>query len=65
MSEGKAEMNNELERFKAEVAELFINSTRSRCSWKGATGCGGYKKWEAELLRMCGYEYTDGEWSKV
>ena len=59
------EMYNEHEKFKKEVATLFLNSTKGRSPWKGATGCGGYKKWEAELLRMCGYEYTNGEWKEL
>lgn len=37
----------------------------TRRSWNGAKGYGGYKRWEANILELCGYEYKDKEWVKT
>jgi len=43
-----------------DIAELFIEKTKDRnphrCNKKG-----GYKKWEHEMMELCGYEYIVGE----
>jgi len=43
-----------------EIAKLFIEKTKNRnphrCRKKG-----GYKKWEHEMMELCGYKYIEGE----
>ena len=57
--------SDELKDFKRKIADIFIKRTKNRTRWKGANGCGGYKKWEADILRLCGYEFKDGAWHGI
>lgn len=43
-----------------QIAELFIKRTQNRSSH--SYGSGGYKKWEHEMMKLCGYEFVGGEW---